>query len=38
MLNHTALFVTHVFIHEWNEPYLSLSSQPMLVLIYQTEG
>jgi len=26
---------THVFTHEWNEPYLPLLSQPKLVLIYR---
>jgi len=27
---------THAFIHEWNEPYLPLPSQPRLVLIYRS--
>jgi len=26
--DHTVLPATHAFIHEWNEPYLPLPSQP----------
>jgi len=36
-MDHTDLSATHAFIHEWNEPYLLLPSQPKLVLIYQPE-
>jgi len=31
---HSSTPVTHAFVHERNEPYLSLPSQPKLVLIY----
>jgi len=34
-MDHTVLPATHAFIHEWNEPYLPLPSQPKLVLIYR---
>jgi len=27
----------HTFIHDWNEPYLHLHSQPKLVFIYRSQ-
>jgi len=29
---------THTFIHEWNEPYLPLPSQPKLVASFTDPG